>query len=172
MAIYLDGFVACESETHAMSFKQSLGELEFLHPIPDTAIQRDSLWWISFVPKGLGLGVPYDTDQMRQDFGPNASKLISAIYKRLKGRTDFKIFLVGWEACDTFFAPEEIDHIRLGGVRFPEHLYTTEGLVLSNELYELHQRKAKFTPFCAGYHWIPCRDGQWKSPYDKPGTKN
>ena len=169
MAFYLEGFVACESETNAMSVKRSLGGLPFLHPIQDAATQRDSLWWIHFKPEGLSLGAPCDTDQMRQTNGPNASELIGEIYQLFADRTDFKIFLVGWEVDDTLFDPTGIEHIQLGEVQFPENLYTVEGLVLSDELYDLHQRKAEFTSFCKGYQWIQPRDGHWQSPYRVSG---
>ena len=166
MAFYLCGFVGCDSRSQAASIGRSLDSFEFLHPISDNAIfERDSLWWIHFVPKGLGLGVPGDTDEMRNAFRPISGDLIDKIYRMFSSRSDYKIFLIGWEVGDAMFDPEENQHIEIDGIRFPKVLYAIDGLVLSHELYSSHQQKSKFETFGDGYHWIPHGKSQWLSPY-------
>ena len=167
MAEYISGVVGCKRMDQALSLHQEFTDLPFIHKIQnenyDAVRERDKLFWVSIVPKGIGRGVPYDSSDDVDRYAMKRVEIIDSIYEFLRARGDFEIAIIGWEISDQWFDPlaPESDSIMVGTVRIRQHLYPNGGLVVRHELHNQLPNHADFEPFCDGYMWSPPPNSDW-----------
>ena len=139
MAVYIDGIVGCKRIEQARNLYQIFTDSPFIHKIEnkhhDSVKERDQLFWIGIIPKGIGLGVPYDTSDDRERYRSKRGEIVAWFYDTLRARNDFEIALFGWEAGDNWFDPEG-ETFLVDTVRFPDTFYPNGGLVVANKYSE------------------------------------
>ena len=162
MAVYFDGLIGCPTLQCAKETSAAITSLEYIHPPRDREFRnRDGLWWVSFLPKGLGLGVPYDSDLNRETYSHRRQEIALAIHGELKGIKNFEIALLGWEVTDRWFDPTETEFVSYGTVRVPVNTDKSPGLIVSQQIWETIEDQSMFQRFAQGLYWVHRENWEW-----------
>jgi hypothetical protein len=159
MAVYIDGLIAADSFEDASRIQGSFKELPYVHDDPGNCYvpyeDENHVWWIDIIPRGIGYGVPFDSQSDRDRFADHRSEILAKLYEHLRKCVGFKLALFGLEIGERFYDIDEDQECIVGCFRMPRDLVTAEGLVVSEGMLPLFENKDRFETFSPGYYWIP-----------------
>jgi len=107
------------------------------------------------------MGVPYDSADDAARFSDRKPEIMRTIYEHLRNCSGYKLAMMGWEASDFVIDKSDGTHLSFDGVQIPEYFFTTQGLIVSEKIYQLIEHKTGFEHFSPGYYWI-ARTDSWK----------
>ena len=156
MALYFDAVIGTANRSAAESLLESLEDTFELHSFSEPIRQESSVFYFSVFPRGLGFGVPYDSDEDRKQYGHQRTKFVKEFYAKIAAeKDDLLVSLLGWEIRDAWFNPTETNRIDTGIIQIPDCLTSTPGLVVSSEILKKLPKIDRFAPFTSRHHWIP-----------------
>ena len=123
------------------------------HPLDNVFHGLDNTGYeqVNVIPKNVGLAVPFDDDGfMHKVDDKECLNLSIHMYEFIKDLPKFQIALVGWEIGKLY------DYLKYNEEGKIVDIESTEGLVISNELFSLIKNKADWVEFDSNHMWIPC----------------
>ena len=167
MAIYFDALVGTKSQPSAARIAKRLVSNFSLHyEAPAEWTPKYQLYWISIIPRGMGLGVPYDDDQDCEQFGSEQANFAKDFYELIRKEDGVEVALLGWEIADQWFDPTEENKIVAGLTQIPDSMTSMPGLVVSEEIIETLPSRDCFLPFTNRLHWVQIDDWNFfKNPH-------
>lgn len=123
------------------------------HPLDNmfSSLQADDQKQLNIIPKNVGLAVSSDDGGfMHKVDDAECFNLSLHMYEFIKGLPKYQIALVGWEIGKLY---DYLIYNELGKIADIE---PTEGLVISNELFSLIDKKSDWIAFDSNHMWIPC----------------
>ena len=155
MAIYFDGLVGTKSQSSAaQAVKRLASRFSLHHESPSQWSPKSQLYWVSVVPRGMGLGVPYDDEQDREKFKTERKTFARDFYEMIRRENDIEVALLGWEISDRWFDPTEKNRVLAGVTQIPNDMISMPGLVVSNEILEMLPNQNDFRPYTNRLHWV------------------
>ena len=158
MAFYFDGVICTATRLAAESLLESLGRSFELHSMGDRIRKESSVFYLSVIPRGMGLGVPYDSDDDVKRNSHQRKQFAKEFYDKIAGEKDVLVALLGWEIEDAWFDPTETNKIDIGITQLPNCLTSVPGLVVSDTILAKFPNTDRFFSFSSRHHWIPIKN--------------
>ena len=158
MATYFDGVICTATSLAAESLLESLGRSFELHSMGYRIRKESSVFYLSVIPRGMGLGVPADSDDDVKRYSHQRKQFAKEFYDKIAGEEGVLVALLGCEINDAWFDPTETNKIDIEITQLPSCLTSVPGLVVSNTILAKFPNTDRFCSFTSRHHWIPIKN--------------